>query len=89
MNALEIWQQHRDEIHLVLTDMVMPGGVSGRDLASRLLAEKPGLKIIYTSGYSADLAGKGMSLNDGVNFLQKPWDLQKLVGTVRACLDRA
>ena len=89
VNALEIWQEHRDDIHLVLTDMVMPGGVSGRELASRLIAEKPGLKVIYTSGFSADLAGKGMSLNDGVNFLQKPWDLQKLVGTVRACLDRA
>ena len=89
VNALEIWQEHRDDIHLVLTDMVMPGGVSGRELASRLIAEKPGLKVIYTSGFSADLAGKGMSLNDGVNFLQKPWDLQTLAGTVRACLDRA
>ena len=89
VNALEIWQEHRDAIQLVVTDMMMPGGVSGRELGTRLITEKPGLQVIYTSGFSAELAGKGMALKDGVNFLQKPWDLQKLVTTVRACLDGA
>jgi PAS domain S-box-containing protein len=87
--ALEVWRQHRDRIHLVLTDMVMPGGISGRELIERLQVDRPGLKFIYTSGYSAELTGKGLALVDGVNFLQKPYNLQKLAHTVRACLDGA
>jgi PAS domain S-box-containing protein len=55
LSALEVWQQHRNAIDLLFTDMVMPDGISGRELAERLLAEKPGLKVIYSSGYSDDM----------------------------------
>ena len=85
--ALEQWRQHKDDIHLLLTDIVMPDGMSGIELAERLLAEKPGLKILYSSGYSAELAGKDLSLQEGVNFLAKPYDPHKLAQTVRTCLD--
>jgi CheY-like chemotaxis protein len=88
VEALEIWKTHRDEVDLLLTDLVMPGGISGRELAARLLAEKPRLKVVYTSGYSADVAGKAVTLVEGSNFLQKPYQPFKLAQTVRACLDQ-
>jgi CheY-like chemotaxis protein len=85
--ALEIWRTHRDQIQLLLTDMVMPQGMSGHDLAARLLAEKPGLKVIYTSGYSAEIVGGGL-LMEGVSFLQKPYQPVRLAEVVRRCLDQ-
>jgi len=85
--ALEVWQIHRDEIQLVLTDMVMPGGISGRELTVRLLADKPAIRVIYTTGYSLDVFDKDLVLHEGVNFLQKPYPPQKLAQTLRACLD--
>ena len=87
LNALEIWPQHRETIDLLFTDMVMPGGVSGRELADRLLAEKPGLKVIYSSGYTDDMLGAGSPLRDNPNFLEKPFDSHKLLKRVRDCLD--
>ncbi|HMJ90546.1 MAG TPA: PAS domain S-box protein, partial [Candidatus Acidoferrum sp.] len=86
--ALDVWKTHHDQIDLLLTDLVMPEGVSGRELAARLQLEKPKLKIVFTSGYSADLAEQSTSLADGVNFLQKPYPPLKLAQTVRACLDQ-
>jgi PAS domain S-box-containing protein len=88
IEALEIWKQHRDEIHLLLTDLVMPGGMTGKDLAERLLKESPGLKVIYTSGYGAEVAGKNFPMEDGVNFLTKPFQARKLAQTVRNFLDK-
>ena len=85
--AQKVWKQHRDEIHLLLTDMVMPGGMTGKDLGEQLLRENPGLKVIYMSGYSAEAAGKDFSLEEGVNFLSKPFEAHKLAKTVRNCLD--
>jgi PAS domain S-box-containing protein len=85
--ALEVWRQHKESIDLLLTDMVMPDGVTGRDLAERIQAEKPGLKAIFTSGYSSEIVGKDFKLREGLNFLQKPYHPQKLVQAVRKCLD--
>ena len=85
--ALDVWAQHKDRIRLLLTDLVMPG-LSGRALAERLRRDAPHLKVIYCSGYSADLAGQGEPLIEGVNFLQKPHHPSKLESTVREQLDR-
>ena len=57
VEALWMWEQHKERVQLVLTDMVMPEGVSGRDLAAQLQAHNPDLRVIFTSGYSADLDG--------------------------------
>jgi PAS domain S-box-containing protein len=86
--ALEVWKQHRADIHLLLTDMVMPDGLSGRELAQQLQADKPALRIIYTSGYSPDIAGRDFPLRDGVNFLPKPYGPVKLAQIIRASLDQ-
>ena len=87
IEALEVWKQHREEIHLLLTDLVMPGGMTGKGLAERLLEENPKLKVIYVSGYSAEVAGKDFPLEEGVNFLAKPVQAFKLAQTVRQNLD--
>ena len=71
--ALQRWAERREEIDLVITDMVMPGGITGRILGETLHAEKPALPIIYTSGYSPDFAGADLTLTPGVNFLPKPY----------------
>ena len=88
IDALNLWKQRKDGIQLLLTDMVLPDGMMGRELAEKLKGEKPQLKVIYTSGYSASVVGKGPSLVEGVNFLQKPYHPQNLAQTVRDCLDR-
>jgi PAS domain S-box-containing protein len=87
IEALEVWKQNRDEIRLVVTDLVMPGGMTGKNLGKRLLKENPKLKVIYVSGYSAEIASKDFPLKEGVNFLAKPFQAQKLAQTVRNCLD--
>jgi CheY-like chemotaxis protein len=85
-DAFALWDQHCDEIELVLTDMVLPGGMTGRELATCLQERKPTLKVIYTTGYSQDLLeAKG----EVVNFLQKPYPPETLMRTVRSCLDGA
>ena len=85
--ALEIWKQNRDGIDLLLTDLVMPDGVNGKELAQRLLEDRPGLKVIYASGYSIGVAGKDLPLEEGMNFLSKPYKSRKLARAIRAMLD--
>ena len=87
-DALDVWKKHRAEIHLLLTDMVLPDGMNGKEIARRLVLENPQLKVIYTSGYSAEVAGKDLILQEGVNFLAKPFPIHKLAQTVRECLDK-
>lgn len=87
VHALKLWPEHKNEIDLLLTDMVMPLGVSGRELAERLQADAPGLKVIYTSGYSPGMAGKDLALLEGFNFLAKPYPPARLAEVVRECLD--
>ena len=87
--ALEVWRQHRSEVALLLTDIIMPDGVSGRQLAAQLQAAHPKLKVLYMSGYPGEVASRGgLELREGFNFLQKPFAVVKLAQTVRACLDR-
>ncbi|MEI8342019.1 MAG: ATP-binding protein, partial [Verrucomicrobiota bacterium] len=85
--ALQIWQQNKDSIHLLLTDLIMPGEFNGRELAERLQMDKPDLKVIFCSGYSDEMLGGNFVLRQGVNFLQKPYNPSKLVRLVRNCLD--
>jgi two-component system cell cycle sensor histidine kinase/response regulator CckA len=86
--AFDVWKEHKPQVDLLLTDIVMPDGVTGRDLAETLKQEKPELRVLFSSGYSSDIIGKDFVLADGVNFLQKPYNPQTLAETVRDCLDR-
>jgi PAS domain S-box-containing protein len=86
--ALEVWKEHRDEIVLLLTDLIMPDGMTGNKLAKRLLQENPRLKVVYMSGYGTDMVDKDFPLEEGVNFLPKPFPTQKLAQTIRQRLDQ-
>jgi two-component system cell cycle sensor histidine kinase/response regulator CckA len=86
--ALQVWQANQHEIELLLTDLIMPEGVNGRELAMRLRGDRPGLPIIYMSGYSSEMAGVGFSLLEGTNYLAKPFELSALARIVRSSLDR-
>jgi two-component system, cell cycle sensor histidine kinase and response regulator CckA len=85
--ALEVWRQQKNDIALLLTDMVMPGGINGKELAEILRAQSPGLKVIFTSGYSLDVLGDNYRLTVGSDLLQKPYSASVLVAAVRQCLD--
>ena len=71
----------------MLTDMVMLEGLTGRELAKQLQARQPGLKVIYSSGYSLDSEGTSFRLREAPSFSQKPYRPQKLVQVVRDVLD--
>ena len=85
--ALEVWREQRDEIDLLLTDMVMPGSANGLDLAQRLQGEEPDLKVIYTSGYSAELFASDVKLEEGRNYLPKPYLANQLIDVLRTALE--
>ena len=87
VEALSVWEKHGSDIDLLLTDMIMPDGMTGRDVAKQLLARNPRLKVIYTSGYSAHSEGTPSERREAPAFLQKPYDPQKLARAVRECLD--
>ncbi len=84
--ALEIWKEHAADIDLLLTDIVMPGSINGLELSQRLLAERPDLKVIYTSGYSGELFDSNVKLEDGRNYLPKPYLSAKLTNILRRAL---
>lgn len=70
--ALEEWEQYEPRPDLLLTDMVMPDGVGGAELAAALQERLPALKVVYSSGYDPDYSAHKVRLEPGVNFLQKP-----------------
>lgn len=85
--ALEIYRERKSDIRLVMTDIVMPGGMSGVELAAQITKERTDLPIIFTSGYSEMSAGGDAPLKEGLNFLAKPYDLPQVAELVRQRLD--
>ena len=85
--ALMIWEGHQGTIDLVLTDVVMPEGISGMDLARKLLESKPKLKIVFASGYSMDNLDTAFVRAGRAAFLQKPYTHVTLARAVRTALD--
>jgi len=87
VDAIAQWEQHGAEVQLLLTDLVMPDGLTGRQLAKRLQAGRPELKVIYTSGYTMNMEGTSFNVRDAGNFLQKPYRPEHLFKAIRECLD--
>jgi CheY-like chemotaxis protein len=85
--ALERWDEVEGKVDLVLTDLVMPGGMDGRELAAQLVARRPGLCVVYASGYSRDLAGRDLPLRQNERFVPKPVTADRLLETLRTCLE--
>ncbi len=78
-DAWHQWTTEQRPIDLLITDLVMPGALNGTALAAKLREAKPTLKVIFTSGYSAEFAGQPISLAEGQAYLAKPFDLTRLL----------
>jgi len=84
--AMQIAVAHEGTIHLLLTDVIMPG-MNGRELAQRISEIRPNVKILYMSGYTENVIGRNGTLDAGVRLLQKPFSLHNLKNKVREVLD--
>lgn len=85
--ALRLWNQLGPSVQLLLTDLVMPGPMNGRELARHLREQHPHLKVILFSGYSPELAGRVLELEPGQAFLSKPFAPEELLHLMRQVLD--
>jgi CheY-like chemotaxis protein len=86
VEALRIWDEQKGQIDLLLTDMIMPGGMTGDELAAELKRRKPDLKTIYASGYTSAFVGRDFGQN-GITFLAKPYQPQQVAQLIRETLD--
>jgi signal transduction histidine kinase/CheY-like chemotaxis protein len=86
--ALRLSHDHEGSIHILVTDIVMPG-MSGHALAERLSRERPGLRVLYTSGYTNGRIPSGDALGPDAAFIQKPFSADALAAKVREILDEA
>jgi CheY-like chemotaxis protein len=86
--ALRVHSQHTGRVHLLVTDVVMPGD-TGRELAEKLQRLDPRLRVLYISGYTGGSVGSMAGLDAGASFLQKPFALETLARTARSMLDVA
>jgi response regulator RpfG family c-di-GMP phosphodiesterase len=77
IEAIRLAQEHPGKIDLLMTDVVMPG-MNGKELAERILANDPGMKCLFTSGYTADVIAHHGVLEEGVHFIQKPHSMLDL-----------
>ncbi len=84
--ALQIVEDHPGDLHLLITDVVMPE-MNGRELAEQLSATRPNLRCLYMSGYTADVITHRGILDEGLNFIQKPFGSNDLAAKVRQVLD--
>jgi len=86
--AFAVWEEHRERVHLLLTDVVLPGGTNGYQIASRIRSKAPHLPIIFMSGYSPETAPAELELRPGQNFLAKPFTPDVLLDAVNRALGR-
>jgi PAS domain S-box-containing protein len=84
--ALDVARMHRGPIHLLLTDVIMPG-MNGRQLAEQFTSDQPGIRVLYMSGYIENAIGRNGTLDPQINLLEKPFTSATLACKVRAVLD--
>jgi signal transduction histidine kinase len=87
LDALEAVRTTAEPVHLLMTDVIMPV-IDGRTLAKQIALIRPAIRVLYMSGYTADVIGHDDVLHDGAAFLAKPFTLDLLARRVREVLDR-
>ncbi len=88
VDALEVWKLHSERIDLLVTDMVMPDDMTGVELAARLMAEKPAIRVVFTSGYNPGGTMDPFGQARETRFIHKPYSPRLLAKIVRDALDR-
>jgi len=88
-DALEKWRSNGKRIRALLTDVVMPGGMTGFELAEAIREEAPDLPVIYMSGYNVKVNEEGAELKEGFDYLPKPFDSQSLATIVKLRIEKA
>ncbi len=86
-SAIQLSNAHPSPIHMLLTDVIMPG-INGRELAQRISLQRPNIKVLYMSGYTENVIGHNRMLDAGITLLQKPFTLPALKSKVREVLDQ-
>lgn len=86
--AMELWSEHAGHVDLLFSDMVMPGGLTGLDLAEKFRQDQPDLKVIITSGYNPEMAGQITPTTGEIVYLQKPYQIAAMSSVLRECLDK-
>ena len=86
--ALELVMSHTQPIHLLLTDVILPG-MNGKDLADRLKSIRPNMEVLFTSGYTRDVIAQHCILEPGIAYLAKPFTPDGLAAKVRELLPNA
>jgi DNA-binding NtrC family response regulator len=84
--AIELVKELSIQVDLLITDVIMPE-MNGLDLSKVLQSIIPGLKVLYMSGYTADVINKEVVIDEGASFIQKPFDIDELVVVIRKVLD--
>jgi CheY-like chemotaxis protein len=85
--ALALAEQRIDQIQLLLTDVVMPE-MNGRELFERLSSLRSGMRVLFMSGYTADIISQRGVIEEGTQFIQKPFSMRVIASRVREVLDR-
>ena len=89
LQALSVWEDNREKVDLLLTDMAMPHGLSGRELADKLRQDQPQLPVIFSSGHSQEMIESTEDASRCTFYLSKPYDPAQLAKVVRDALDAA
>ncbi|MGC8743583.1 MAG: PAS domain S-box protein [Verrucomicrobiia bacterium] len=87
VEALGIFKRQKGNLNMLITDLIMPERISGKELADIILSENPEIKVIFISGYSPEIIGEDIEQTTNKFYLQKPFSLHTLVRFVRECLD--
>ena len=84
--AIELVRRHEGKIDVLMTDVVMPG-LNGKEVSEAVLALKPGIKVLFTSGYTSDVIGTAGAIPAGVHYLEKPYTIESLAAAICSAVD--